>query len=81
MEAGNYLIAYADVVVFFVWFPMTSSVHRALQKSHLDPFLSVFAMAAPRKNSMRFVAWHWKQQQGLVKFEWNIFIFNVAKIP
>ena len=54
VEAGNYLIAYADVVVFFVWFPMTSSVHRALQKSHLDPFLSVFTMAACRKKFYAF---------------------------
>ena len=54
VEAGNYLIAYADVVVFFVWFAMTSSVHHALQKSHLDPFLSVFTIAACRKNFYLF---------------------------
>ena len=53
-EAGNYLITYADDVVFYDWFPMTPSSHRALQRSHLDPVLSVLTMAAFSKDLCAF---------------------------
>ena len=53
-EAGNYLITYADDVVFSDWFPMTSSSPRALQRSHLDPLLSLLTMAACSKDLCAF---------------------------